>query len=86
MSIPGGYPSRSILLFQASRHGQFLHIAFARDVTETVGRWIIVNHKHDDYASTALTFVNVTNTTRLLGGDEEKEILVYVYVKIHVNV
>ena len=49
--------------------------SFARDVTETVGRWIIVNHKHDDYASTALTFVNVTNTTRLLGGDEEKEIL-----------
>ena len=36
--------------------------------------------------STALTLVNVTNTTRLLGGDEEKEILVYVYVKIHVNV
>ena len=65
VSIPGGYPHRSILLFQASRHGQFLHIAFARDVTKTVGRWLIVNHKHDDYASTALTLVNVTNTTRL---------------------
>ena len=49
--------------------------SFARDVTKTVGRWIIVNHKHDDYASTALTFVNVTNTTRLLGGEIEKEIL-----------
>ena len=32
MSIPGVYPGRSILLFQASRHRQFLHIAFARDV------------------------------------------------------
>ena len=75
VSIPGVYPRRSILLFQASRHGQFLHIAFARDVTKTVGRWLIVNHKHDDYASTALTFVNVTNTTRLLGGEKENEIL-----------
>ena len=46
-----------------------------------MGRWLVVNHKHDDYASTALTLVNVTNTTRLLGGKEEKEILVYVYVK-----
>ena len=46
------------------------HIAFARDVTVTVGRWLVVNHKHEDYASTALTLVNVTNTTRLLGGDE----------------
>ena len=32
VSIPGGYPRRSFLLFQASRHGQFLHIAFVRDV------------------------------------------------------
>ena len=56
-----------------SRHGQFLHIAFVRDVTETVGRWLIVNHKHDDYASRALTFVNVTNTNRLYGGEIERE-------------
>ena len=48
-------------------------MAFARDVTKTVGRWIILKHKHDDYASTALTFVNVTNTTRLLGGEIERE-------------
>ena len=80
VSIPGGYPRRSILLFQASRHGQFLHTTFVRDVTETVGRWIIVNHKQDDYASTALTFVNVSNTTRLLGGEKEKEILIFVYM------
>ena len=79
-------PVDLFLFFQASRHGQFLHIAFARDVTVTVGRWLVVNHKHDDYASTALTLVNVTNTTRLFGGDEVKEILVYAYVKIHVNV
>ena len=32
VSIPGGYPRRSIRLFEASRHGQFLHIAFVRDV------------------------------------------------------
>ena len=32
VSIPGGYPRRSILLFQASRRGQFLHIAFVNDV------------------------------------------------------
>ena len=38
-----------------------------------------MNHKHYDYASTALTLVNVTNTTRLYGGEEEKEILVFVY-------
>ena len=72
-SIPGGYPRRSILLFQASRHGQFLHIDFARDVTETVGRWLIVNHKHDDYASTALTFVNVTYTTKLYGDEKKRK-------------
>ena len=76
VSIPGGYPRRSLLLLQASRRGQFLHKVFARDVTETVGRWLVVNHKHDEYASTALTLVNVTNTTRLLGGEEEKEILI----------
>ena len=46
----------------------------------TVGRWLVVNHKHDDYASTALTLVNVTNTTRLLGGDTEKEMHVFVYM------
>ena len=86
VSVPGGYPRRSILLFQASRPEQFLHRAFARDVTETVGRWIIVNHKHDDYANTALTFVNVTNTTRLLGGIIERKMLVFVNVKIHVLV
>ena len=32
VSISGGYPHRSILLFQASRHRQFLHIAFVHDV------------------------------------------------------
>ena len=32
VSIPGGYPRLSILLFQALRRGQFLHIAFVRDV------------------------------------------------------
>ena len=31
VSIPGGYPRRSFLLFQASGHGQFLHIAFVHD-------------------------------------------------------
>ena len=30
VSVPGGHPHRSILLFQASRHGHFLHIAFVR--------------------------------------------------------
>ena len=75
VSVPGVYPRRSILLFQALRHGQFHHIAFMRDVTKTVGRWIIVNHKHDDYASTALTFVSVTNTTRLYGGEIERDAL-----------
>ena len=32
VSIPGGLARRSILLFQASGHGQFLHIAFAREI------------------------------------------------------
>ena len=32
VSIPGGCPRRSILLFQASRRGRFFHIAFVRDV------------------------------------------------------
>ena len=32
VSFPGVYPRRSILLFQDSRHVQFLHIAFLRDV------------------------------------------------------
>ena len=34
-AIPDGYPRRSILLFQASGRGQFLHIAFARDVRDS---------------------------------------------------
>ena len=38
-------------------------------------RWLIVNHKHDDYAGTALTFFYITNTTKVLGGKMEKEIL-----------
>ena len=37
VSIPGGYPRRSILLLQASRPGQFLHIAFVRDVDKESG-------------------------------------------------
>ena len=32
VSIPGGYPRRSNLLFQASRRGQFLRIPFVRDL------------------------------------------------------
>ena len=32
VSIHGGYPHRPILLFQASRHGQLLHVAFVRVV------------------------------------------------------
>ena len=43
VSIPGGYPRRSILLFQALRHGQFLHIAFARDVDIDCGT--LVSHE-----------------------------------------
>ena len=50
--------------------------------------------KHDDYASAALTLVNVTNTTRLLGGEKEKELLdfclhilnVKIYLQIHFTV
>ena len=37
---PGGYPHRSILLFQASRNRQFLHIAFARDVDIDSGKLV----------------------------------------------
>ena len=52
-----------------------------------MGRWLVVNHKHDGYASTALTLVNVTNTTRLLGCEKEREKLAFVYnVKINVQV
>ena len=47
-------------------------------LTLTVGRWLVVNHKHDDYASTALTFADVTNTTKLHGGEKEKEVLNFV--------
>ena len=42
-------------------------------LAKTVGRWLVVNQKHDGYASTALTLVNVTTTTRLLGGEKERE-------------
>ena len=48
-------------------------------LTLTVGRSLVVNHKHDDYASTTLTLIIVTNTTRLLGG-EEKQMPVFVYI------
>ena len=37
VSIPGDISRRSILLFQALRHGQFLHIAFARDADKDSG-------------------------------------------------
>ena len=77
LSIPGGYPHRSILLFQASWYRQFLHIAFVHDDDIDSGTLEVVNHKHYDYASTALTLVSVTNTTRLYGGEEEKEMLVF---------
>ena len=50
-----------------------------------MGRWIIVNHKHDDYASTALTLVNLTNTTRLLGGDKETNTNVKIHVLVHLT-
>ena len=41
VSIPGGYPRRSILLFQASRRGQFLHKAFVNDVDIDSGTLVI---------------------------------------------
>ena len=37
-TVPGDVSRRSILLFQALRHGQFLHIAFARDVDIDCGK------------------------------------------------
>ena len=58
VSIPGGHPHRSILIFQALRHGEFLHTAFLRDVDIDSGTLEVVNHKHYNYASTALTLVN----------------------------
>ena len=54
-------------------------------LTLTVGRWLVMNHKHDDYASTDLTLVNVTITTRLYGGEEEKEILDFVCVDFSIS-
>ena len=36
-TIPGDVPHRSFQLFQASRHGQFLHIAFVHDVDKDSG-------------------------------------------------
>ena len=80
VSFPGGYPHRSILFFQASRYGQFLHIAFVHDGDIDSGTLEVVNHKHCDYASTALTLVKVTNTTGLYGDEEEKEMLVFVNI------
>ena len=53
-------------------------------LTQTVGRGLVVNHKHDDYASTALTLVKVTNTTRLLGG--EKNTNVKIHVQVHFTI
>ena len=85
VSKPGGYPRRSILLFQVSRNGQFLHIALRVMLTLPVGRWLVVNHKHDDFASTALTLVNVTKTTKLYGDEKEKEILVFLYIFLNVK-
>ena len=46
VSIPGRYPRRSILLFQASRHGQFLHIAFAHDVNIDSGTLVNREPQH----------------------------------------
>ena len=40
----------------------------------------VVNHKHYDYASTALTLVKLTNTTRPNGEEKEKEMLDFVYI------
>ena len=60
VSIPVGYSHRSIPLFQASRHGEFLHIAFVGDGDIDNATLEVVNHKHYDYARTALTVVNVS--------------------------
>ena len=66
-TISGDIPHRSSQLFQASRHRQFLHIAFEHNVNKDPGgRWPTVNRKHCDYQSSiVLILVNVTNTTRL---------------------
>ena len=45
-----------------------------------------MNHKHYEYASTALTLVNVTNTTRLSGDKIEREKLEKLYMFCYVDI
>ena len=72
VSIPGGYPRRSILLFQALCHGQFLHKAFARDVDIDSGTLVSREPQTRRLCKHNLNFCNVTNTTRLLYGGKIK--------------
>ena len=55
-SIPDGYSRRSIQLFQALRRGQFLHIAFARDVDIDCGTLVTREPKTRQLCKHSLNF------------------------------
>ena len=78
VSIPGGDPRRSFLLFQASRHGQFLKIAFVRDVDIDNGTLVSREPQTRRLCKYNLNFSQGNKYHYAIGGDEEKEMLVFV--------
>ena len=85
-AIPGRYPRRSILLFQASRHGQFHHIAFVRDVDIDCGTLISREPQTRRLCKHSLNCSQCNKYHQAIGGEKENEILVFVLnVKIYVQ-
>ena len=81
VSIHGGYPHRSILLFQASRHGQFLHIAFVRVVDRDRGTLVSREPQTRRLCKHSFNFSQCNEYHYAIGGEKVKEMLVFVNVK-----
>ena len=75
VNISESISHRSILLFQASRYRQFLHIAFARDVDIDCGTLVSREPQTRRLCKHSLNFSQCNKYHWAIGGDKEKEIL-----------
>ena len=78
VSFPDGNPRRSILLIRASVHGQFLRMAFVRDVDIDSGTLVSREPQTRRPWTHSLNFSQCNKYHYAIGGDEEKELLVFV--------
>ena len=78
VNIPSGYPRRSILLIRASVPATFLRIAFVRDVDIDSGTLVSREPQTRRPWTHSLNFSQCNKYHYAIGGDEEKELLVFV--------